>query len=165
MNVHQNIIHTKRHPISSRLVLNWNHIFINRLVHIITTSIMFLLILLTKIVIWLAHSPFGTLESYLSRNHGHFDVGIKLYYSGNSCDTDVPIITLYWNNKMPHKIKTCEDSVKILTTRHQICCTKGKYNLSFYSGCVLSNFLSISGKLDDTREHRVCAGVYNKIRD
>ena len=89
-----------------------------------------------------------------------------LYCSGNLCDTAVPvIITLYWCNKMPRKIKTCEDTVKGLIPWHQKCCTKGRHNPSFYSGCVLSKFLSISGKLDDTREYRVCAGVHNKIRD
>ena len=66
---------------------------------------------------------------------------------------------------MPRKIKTCEDAVKGLIPWHQKCCTKGRHNPSFYYGCVLSKFLSISGKLDDTREYRVCAGVHNKIRD
>ena len=89
-----------------------------------------------------------------------------LYCSGSLCDTTVPVIsTLYRRNKMPRKIKTCEDAVKGLIPWHQKCCTKGRHNPSFYSGCVLSKFLSISGKLDDTREYRVCAGVHNKIRD
>ena len=77
---------------------------------------------------------------------GHFDVGVAIYNSVTLCDTAVlPII--------PYFISVSrEGDFNNLFPWHQICCTEGRYNSSLYSGCVMSNFLNISGKLDDTQE-------------
>lgn len=66
---------------------------------------------------------------------------------------------------MPREVKSCDGVIKKLCTWHHTCSTKGRHKPSFYSGHVLSKFLNISGKLDDTKQYRVCVSIHSQIRD